>query len=237
MKKILLFITSFLMIISCGAKNESEIPTLKIVSIGGGQPKNYETWVNKVNEYIEPKIGAKIEMEIIPWGDWDSRRSVITASRSDYDIIFGDLKVYTQDVKNGNAMPLDEFLKKDDYKKLMDVIPKDYWKGVKIDNQIYAIPTYKDSSATQYFVLDKKYVDKYNLDTTKIKDFEDLTEFLRKIKNETNKPSVYLTQGGVWQLFKDYDQLGLGMPVIGVRFDDENYKVVNILEEEKIQKI
>lgn len=26
------------------------------------------------------------------------------------------------------------------------------------------------------------------------------------------------------------------MPVIGVRFDDENYKVVNILEEEKIQK-
>lgn len=47
------------------------------------------------------------------WGDWDSRRSVITASRSDYDIIFGDLKVYTQDVKNGNAMPLDEFLKKD----------------------------------------------------------------------------------------------------------------------------
>ena len=43
-------------------------------------------------------------------------------------------------------------------------MPSDYWDAVAIDGKIYAVPTYKDSSLSNYAIWDKEIVDKYNLD-------------------------------------------------------------------------
>ena len=47
---------------------EGGIVNLKWVTIGNGMPKNYDSWIAKVNEYIGPEIGVNLEMEVIPWG-------------------------------------------------------------------------------------------------------------------------------------------------------------------------
>ena len=41
-------------------------------------PKDYDEWLAQINPYLEEKIGVNVDMEIVPWGDWDNRRSVIT---------------------------------------------------------------------------------------------------------------------------------------------------------------
>lgn len=156
--------------------NSSDVPTIKIISIGGGQPDNYDTWVKKVNEYIEPKIGANIELEIISWGDWDTRRSVITTSGEPFDILFSNLNNYGTDVRTGVALDISNLIDKPKFSELKNLIPQGFWDGVRIDGKIYSVPTYKDSSVTQYFVIDKSLIDEFKLDTSKIKELGNLTD-------------------------------------------------------------
>ena len=66
-----------------------EVVTLKWVTIGNGMPSNYDSWIGKVNDYIGEKIGVNLEMEVIPWGDWDNRRNITISTNEPYDIIFG----------------------------------------------------------------------------------------------------------------------------------------------------
>ncbi|MDE6220702.1 MAG: hypothetical protein K2G51_09790 [Lachnospiraceae bacterium] len=59
------------------SSNSGEIVNLKWVTIGNGMPTNYDSWISSVNAYIGEKIGVNLEMEVIPWGDWDNRRNII----------------------------------------------------------------------------------------------------------------------------------------------------------------
>lgn len=61
-----------------------EVVTLKWVTIGNGMPSNYDSWIGKVNDYIGEKIGVNLEMEVIPWGDWDNRRNITISTNEPY---------------------------------------------------------------------------------------------------------------------------------------------------------
>ena len=52
---------------------------------------------------------------------------------------------------------------------LYDFIPEDLWRGATIKEKVYAVPTYKDSSLTQFWMLDDSIVQKYNIDMDSIK--------------------------------------------------------------------
>ena len=54
-------------------------------------------------------------------------------------------------------------LLKDNASELYDMIPEDYWKAVEVNGKIYGVPTYKDSSLSEYFVWDQDIADKYNI--------------------------------------------------------------------------
>ena len=100
---------------ACGSSNDNkgqagdgnaagttdEVVTLKWIQVGNGQPENYEAWLAQINPYLEEKIGVNVDMEIVPWGDWDSRRSVITNSGEDFDILFTDQTRYNAEVTTG----------------------------------------------------------------------------------------------------------------------------------------
>ena len=51
-----------------------------------------------------------------------------------------------------------------------------------IHGNVYAVPTYKDSSLTQFWMLDDAYVQKYNIDVDSIKDYATLNDALQTIK-------------------------------------------------------
>ncbi|WP_067141484.1 ABC transporter substrate-binding protein [Oceanivirga salmonicida] len=238
-KKIALAMTMGLVFVSCGSKEEKvaeEIPTLKVINIGNGKPENYDTWIQKVNEYVEPKIGAKLEVETISWGDWGSRRSIISTSNEPFDVLFGNNNVYYNDVSTGLFISLDDLLNKPEFKALKDLIPDKYWDGVRINGKIYAVPTYKDSSITQYFVIDKKYVDKFNVKLDELKTLPDLDNLLGNIKKETGKPSYILDREGATQIFNNYDKFGLAFDGLAVHIDDKEMKVVNVFEQADILK-
>jgi len=231
------------MLIGCGvgdkkdsaAKNESgdEIVNLKWVLIGSGMPDNYDSWIGKVNEYVGEKIGVNVEMEVIPWGDWDKRRNIIISTNEPYDIIFGTGNNYLPDIKLGAYVDITEMIDEQmpEFKELM---PEKYWDAVKVDGRIYGIPSYKDSSISNYSIWDKELVDEYSIDYQNLTKLEDLTPIFEELKADKNDYPVYIKNDGIYSIFDPYDQIGGGTQIMGVRYDDQDAKVCFTLEEPEV---
>ena len=216
-------------------EDSEEVVTLKWIQVGSGMPKNYDAWLEKVNPYLEEKIGVNVDMEIVPWGDWDNRRSVIANSGEAFDILFTDQNRYNAEVGTGVFMDITELVKTatpDLYK----MIPEDYWKASSIDGKVYAVPTYKDSSVTNYFIWDTDMAAKYDIDYKNVNNFTDLSKELKKIKDGEGTSAYYMSKNGADALLCYYDQLGAGLPTLGIKYDDKEKKVVNPLEQPEVMK-
>ena len=227
-------------VISCsqgggqGKAKTGEVPTLKWVTVGSGKPQNYDAWVQKVNAYIEPKIGAKVDVEVIGWGDWDTRRNIILTSNEPFDIIFGNDGTFLNDITLGALLDIRPYVDKADA--LKKLIPADYFRACTVNGKLYGIPTYKDTSKTQNIVRDNAMLDKYGItDYEKINSLADAYPVLEKIAQGEKKPSFPLQNTGVYQIFSLYDNIGLGSIGVGVRYDDKSGKVQNLFEAKDIR--
>lgn len=223
------------------AKNDEKQPEmnkdivpLKWVLIGGGQPKNYDAWKEHINKYLAEKIGVELDVQIISWGDWDSKRKLMINSNEPYDIMFTNVGTFVDDVNVGAFADITEML--DTVPELKKLMPEKYWDAVKVNGQIYGVPTYKDSSLTGYFIWDKEMLDKYEVkDVEKLDTLEKAKDTLQKMTDGEKKPALYLTSTNGIDPIEFYDGMGLNLP-IGVKIDDASRKVVKTYEQENIIK-
>lgn len=211
-----------------------EVVTLKWIQVGNGMPDNYESWLTQINPYLEEKIGVNVDMEIVPWGDWDSRRSVIANSGEAFDILFTDQSRYNSEVGTGVFMDITELVQTTS-PDLYEMIPEDYWKAASIGGKVYAVPTYKDSSSTMYFIWDVDMAEKYDIDYKNVNDYDTLAKALKTIKEGEGKAPYYMSKNGADYLMSYFDQLGAGLPVLGIKYDDDSKTVVNPLDDETVQ--
>lgn len=212
---------------------KSDVVTLKWIQVGSGMPSNYDAWEAVINEYLEEKIGVNIEMEIVPWGDWENRRNLIVSTGEDFDILFTNEDKYASEVAMGVFADITEMVQTVT-PELYAVLPEEYWKATAIDNKYYSVPTYKDNSATSYWVWDQAMLDKYDIDPTEHITLEEMTEPLQTIADGEGKASFYLHKRGMYGLLNVLDNMGIGIEnsMVGVRYDDETRTVINILEDE-----
>lgn len=234
-KKILVLAVLLLMVFSfaSSALAEEKVPTLKWIMVGNGMPDNYDAWQENINEYLEEKIGVHLDVEVVSWGDWQNRRNIIVNSGEYFDILFTDAGRYTNEIKIGAFKDISELVK-EEASDLYEYIPEKYWEAVKYNNKIYSVPTYKDSSMTQYLVWDKNIAEKYDVNYKKLTTLESLTPALKRIKEGENTTPLPLAKEGLSAVTNQYDNLGTGLVFLGVKVDDESRTVVNILEEENV---
>ncbi len=210
-----------------------EVVDIKWAMVGNGMPDNYDAWKAKLDAYLEEKIGVHLDVEVVKWDDWGNRRSVMVKTNEDYDILFTDSGSYVSDVKMGAFAEISGLL--DSHcPELASFIPDDYWDAVSVQGGIYAVPTYKDSSATQYFVWDKELVDKYEIDYENMHDLQSLTDALTKIKEGEGGYPFTLASDGLGPILEKYDGMGVGVPGIGVSYNDSSKKVVSVYEQEDV---
>ena len=136
------------------AAPSKDVVTLKWVAVGSGMPSNYDAWLAQINPYLEDKIGVNIDMEVISWGDWDTRRNVIVNTSGEYDILFTNVNTYNNDVNTGAFLDITDMVK-EAAPELYASVPEDYWKACEVGGRVYGVPTYKDSSQSEYLVWDK----------------------------------------------------------------------------------
>ena len=99
----------------------------------------------------------KVEIQCIGWGDWTNVRSVTVQTGDDWDLIFTDAGSYYSDIDLGALADLTPYM--DQVPGLPDLIPQAYLDACVVDGKLYAIPAYKDSSMTDFFVWNKDSVE------------------------------------------------------------------------------
>ena len=221
---------------SNSAASNGEVPTLVWWTVGGTPADDFDQAVSQISDYAEEKIGVRIDVKIAGWADYDTKMNNIINTGEYFDLMFVNNTNYTKFV-NLNALENITDLVQSETPDLYNFIPTDLWEGAKIHGNVYAVPTYKDSSLTQFWMLDDTYVQKYGIDVDSIKDYATLNDALQTIKEGEGK-SVYpmqLAQGSTFNgFFNNYDGLASGLQPIGVKYDDASRKVVCTLEQDDI---
>lgn len=218
-----------------GDTGSGEMVDLKWVLIGNGMPTNYDTWMAKVNDYIADKVGVNLEVEVVSWADWDSRRNVIISTNEPYDIIFGHGGNYISDINLGAYCDITDMIE-ENMPELNEMMPEDCWTAVRVNDRIYGVPTYKDIAISNYAIWDKELVEEYDLDLSKLTELDSLTPVFEQLKADKNDYPFYCKNDGIYFIFDVYDQLGAGTQVLGVRYDDQDAKVCYTLEQPDIYK-
>ena len=130
-----------------------------------------------INEYIEPKIGVKVEMvdennynlsmEMAAGGDVDLFWSANWAGAYDY-------------INSGAVMDLADLL--DNYPELKASIPDNVWQVATWDEHNWYVPILKEAGSGTQISIPKDLYEKYCPDLKSITDLSELTPYLEKMK-------------------------------------------------------
>lgn len=208
------------------------VPKLLWWQIGTSPAENNKA-IEEMNKYSKEKIGVEIDIKYSDWGEWEKKIPTIINSGESFDLMFTNDKYYASHVNLGAFADITDIIE-NDTPTLKTFIPDLVWEGVKIKDKIYSVPTYKDSSQTQYWVFSKDLVDELGIDITKIVTLQDLDPVLRKMKEaRPNEYPLFCDQNGInsWPL--GYDKIG-SIEALGVNYEDKDAKVVNIYEQPEI---
>ena len=135
--------------------DKKEVVTLKWWH-WGDPPKNPDAVIEALNKKSAEDIGIKIDF-LWATGD-DAKLKTALSTGADDDIAFtcSWFANYVDAAQKGQLYDITSML--DNYPKLTEFIPEFVWEAAKVDGKIYAVPTYKDVAATQYWYCNKEYV-------------------------------------------------------------------------------
>ncbi|QOS80606.1 ABC transporter substrate-binding protein [Paenibacillus sp. JNUCC31] len=220
---------------SGGESGDKDTVKLKVYLIGGPQ-RDLPMVQEEMNKYLMEKINTTVDITMIDWGDYSKRMPVITASGENYDIAFTSSWAYDYlpNATRGAFLPINDLL--DKYGQgIKEQLDPRFLTGSQIGGQNYAVPVNKELASQWVWRFNKQYVDKYNMDITKIRTLEDLEPYLKQIKD--NEPAD-ITPLAVPKGFKPYLAfdflLGDEFPV-GINMNGDTGKYVNVLESEELK--
>ena len=190
MRKLLSLFLALVMILALMPAAMAEPYTIDIYWVGYEDAPEIRAEVEAaINEYIGPKIDAKVAIHIIPWGDWETEVvDVLTdkTKRMDakMDLVFtADWEYYSDLVEAKALYPLKDFL--DEYgKDILSSIGESFWEGVKVNGVIYGVPTNKELCVPQGFIVNKTAAEAigWDYENTEIKSTADLEPWLEKYR-------------------------------------------------------
>lgn len=219
------------------AKTDGEVPTLIWWTVGGTPADDFDKAIAKISDYTEEKIGVRLDVKIAGWGDYDQKMNTIVNSGEYFDLMFTNNTNYSKFVNLGAFENISDMVQTVT-PELYSFVPEELWSGVQIGGNAYAVPTYKDSSLTQFYYMDDTYVQKYDIDMDSVTSMQALDPVVRKVKEGEGKGfyPINLDQGALWNgFFLNYDGLASGLQPIGVRIDDTSRKVLCTLEQDDIK--
>ena len=171
----------------CGSKAETnssgeEIVELTWYQVGDNQ-KDDDMIFEEVNKYTEEKIGVKLNVVKVGWGDYNQKMQVVINTGDAWDMCFtcSWTNDYLQNAQKGAFLALDDLLE-DQGKEMYDQIDPRFWEAAKVGGEIYGVPSEKEIGSMPMWVFTKEYVDKYNIPYEDIHTMEDLEPWLKLIK-------------------------------------------------------
>lgn len=213
------------------SKNDNEVVELTWYQIGDRQ-KDADMVIDEVNKYTAEKIGVKLNVINVGWGDYNQKMQVVINTGDKWDLCFtcSWANDYLQNSQKGAFLELDELLKKEG-KEMYGKIDQRFWNAAKVGGVTYAVPNEKEIGSCPMWVFTKEYVDKYNIPYQDIHNLEDLEPWLQLIKEkEPDVVPLYLTKDYSAPTYMDKIQ-----DPVGIEYADDTLTVKNVFETEKMK--
>ena len=157
-----------------------EKTVIKMYQIGD-KPDNLDELLENANKIIGEKVGAKLDIQYLGWGDYDKKMSVITSSGENYDIAFASN--YVVNAQKGAYADLTDLYKKEGAE-LYKALDPAYIKGNSINGKIYAVPVAANVASSQNFAFNGTLLAKYGIDISGVTSYETLEPVLKQIKEK-----------------------------------------------------
>lgn len=237
---ITLSVSSFMEVKANSKIDITDPVNLRWIVVGNGEPEGSITVEKEINKYLKNKINATLDIKFFFWGDdFDQRIAVYMAAGDPYDINFAASWTanYRKYASYGTYVDITDML--DTYApKTKALLGKDIINGAKVDGRLYALPVFNSNIVNNNdgILLNKKLVQKYNLNISKIKKLQDLEPILSIIKKK--EPNIIA--------FSPFDSYGssnafntLGLEKLNydspgvVSITDKTAKVINEYEDSR----
>ena len=189
-----------------------------------------------ISELLTEKINATLQLNIIDWGNYDQRMSIMMAAGDEMDLIFTSnwSNDYATAVnKNAYIEITDDMLQRLG-PNILKGVPEKAWEAAKIGGKLYAIINTQVLARTPGLILQNQFVDKYNFNLSNVTKLEDMTPFYEQIRD--NEPGIYPIEISTSRpLFTDYiSRLNMEMfsedNPAGIYIDDDSTTVINIYD-------
>ena len=221
---------------------EPEIKDIKLLTFTYMDMPDYAATEEKMNEIMHP-LGVNVIMEWTTAAAYDDELKMKIAGGEAIDLCPLKDSLYAGMVGNGSLMLLDDLLAEqgkditaafeDGYSWLLD--------AARINGGIYAVPVLDNKFSQNVVRLQTEYLEKYQIDTSTIHTYKDLTPIFEIIhKNEPNMKIIIKDTmspsrlaAGMFNGYDDFEGLG---DSIGGLFGTDNWDVVNVYESEQYKE-
>lgn len=196
-------------------------------------PKEIAVVENEINAYIKDKINATVKINCLENAQYSEKLSNMIMAGEYFDIAFcaNWMLDYFVNAENGAFVELDSLF--DKYMpKTHELSDKACLDCARVGGKVYALPVIKESASAYGWIYRKDLADKYNIDMSKIKTFEELIPVLKTIKE--NEPDIkYPINWALDQTPGDSALIPFNVITgynVGYRRDDDSFSIMNKLD-------
>jgi putative aldouronate transport system substrate-binding protein len=231
--KVLVLVMTALLSLSVAIPAQTKLPPYEIViAFPGVEQKDIQLVQDQINRLTKEKINATVKIVTISFASWVQQTNLMLASGEKLDMMWtSSFFNYNSYVAKGQLKPLDALVEKYGSSVKASLEPS-VLNAAKVDGELFGIPSIRDFAADQGFIVRKDLVEKYNIDTSKIKTVADMAAAFKIIKeNEpTITPFATTQTNTIVELLGQgvYDKLGNFMGVTAL--NDSSLKVVDFYE-------
>ncbi|MBS4207997.1 ABC transporter substrate-binding protein [Bacillus sp. FJAT-50079] len=206
-------------------EDDEEVVELTLAMLTGGNVDDLKLVEEEINKITQEKISARVNLLGIGYSAWQQQTNLMMTGNEKLDLIItmGAMNFGSQAVK-GQIIPLDDLLVSHG-QGIIDVVPEHMLEATKINGISYSVPSIKDWAIDYGFIMRKDLVEKYNIDLTQIKTYEDLGPVFQTILD--NEPGIYpmantKLQTPAGRISEQYfDGLGDSLGVLSMEGDGE----------------
>lgn len=184
--------------------NGDEPYTVTMVLNGSTQPDE-ERIEQKINEILEPELNANLDIVVLPWASASQQLQLMLSGDEKIDVFYTQATNAVQYMNAGQIIDMSELI--DKYgTNIKQIYGEDIAKINQIEGFVYGVPNQIERGSIPAVFMRKDLVEKYNIDTSQIKEPKDLESVFETVKaGEPDMTILYSINDGdtpVTRLFR-----------------------------------
>ncbi len=190
---------------------------------------------NEINAYLKDKINATVKLNIMEQAQYSDKMLNMIQAGEYFDLCYVSnwMLNYMVTAESGAFYPLDDLFPKY-MPETYELSDKDALECARVNDKIYALPTIKENASSYGWIYRKDIADKYNIDMSQVKTYEDLKPIAEMIK--ANEPDISYPVDWTTNMSLGSDMCPVSIITgcnLGIARGDETYTVVNRLENQE----